>query len=311
MPANALALSPSYPLSSAVPRDPRALLESWLAGLTERTREAYRSDLQDFAKVTGEEASAAMLSRRAGAANELALAWRTSMMRRNLASATINRRLAALRSLVEALNLVDAVQWSLRVRNVKHEPRWDCRGPNEEGIKAVREELERRTGPKGVRDRAMWALLDRMALRRFEVVGLDLEHVDVAGTRIAPLRKGKRERRWLEVPPAAMAPLLAWLRVRGEEPGPLFTAFRRGLLTRCGGEGLYRLVRAAGQAAGVPGLRPHKVRHSSTTRVRARALEKGIPLERIRDFTGHADTKTLEMYLDRDKSMQGELAALA
>lgn len=311
MPSTALATSPAAPLAPVAARDPRALVEAWLAGLSARTREAYRSDLEDFAKVTGEDAAAAMLSRGAGAANEVALAWRTDMMRRNLASATTNRRLAALRSLVDALALVGAVPWTLRIRNVRHERRWDTRGPGDEGIEAVRDELDRQPGPKGVRDRAMWALLDRMALRRFEVVGLDLEHLDAAGARIAVLRKGKRERRWLEVPPAAMAPLLAWLEVRGQEAGPLFTAFRRGRLARCGGEGLYRLVRAAGKAAGVPGLRPHKVRHSAITRVRARAHEKGIELERVLDYSGHADVKTLLLYLDRDKSMQGELAALA
>jgi integrase len=139
---------------------------------------------------------------------------------------------------------------------------------------------------------------------------LDLEHLDLEGARLAVLRKGKRERRWLQLPPKTVAALAAWLEVRGAAPGPVFTAFRRGGLERLAGDGLYRMVRALGRDAGVVGLRPHKVRHSAITKVRQRAHEKGIPLEAVLDFSGHADVKTLLIYLDRDKSRQGELAAL-
>jgi integrase/recombinase XerC len=320
MTPTALAVIPAPPpfparvVSGDGPRDPRRLVAAWLEGRSERTREAYASDLEDFRRFIGAEdgsaAAAALLSNRAGAANELVLAYRTAMTGRGLASATINRRLAALRSLVDLANLLGTVEWSLGIKNVRHERRKDTAGPGETGVRALLEELRGRAGDKGVRDRAMFRLLLDLGLRRFEVVGLDVEHLDLAGARVAVLRKGKKERRPLELPPKCVAALAAWLEVRGTEPGPLFTGFARGKGRRLDGDGLYRMVRELGTAAGVLGLRTHKIRHSAITACRKRAHEAGIPLEEVLDFSGHADVRTLQVYLDRDKSRQGELAAL-
>jgi integrase/recombinase XerC len=287
---------------------------AWLEGRSERTREAYASDLEDFRRFVGADdgsaAAAALLSNRAGPANELVLAYRTAMTGRGLASATINRRLAALRSLVDLANLLGTVEWSLGIKNVRHERRKDTAGPGEAGLRALISELEARPGAKGVRDRAMFRLLLSLGLRRFEVVGLDLEHVDLVGARVAVLRKGKKERRWMDLPPKAVAALADWLEERGTDPGPLFTGFARGKGERLRGDGLYRMVRDLGRAAGVLGLRPHKIRHSSITACRKRAAEAGIHLEEVTDFSGHANVTTLQIYLDRDKSRQGELAGL-
>lgn len=296
------------------PVDVAALVASWLDGLSPRSREAYAGDLEDFRRFLGAAnpgaAADVLLGRRAGAANELVLAYRSWMVERGLASATVNRRLAALRSLVGLANLLGRVEWTLRIRNVRHEGRRDTKGPGDDGLRAILEELARRRGPKAVRDRTIFRLLLDLGLRRFEVTGLDLAHVDLAGSRLAVLRKGKRERRWLAMPAKTVATLAAWLEVRGSAPGPLFTAFRRQPLQRLDGDGLYRMIREVGRAAGVMGLRPHKIRHSSITKVRQRAHDHGIPLEAVLDFSGHADVKTLLIYLDRDKSRQAELAAL-
>lgn len=316
MPATA-ALAVSAPSSVSigiVSAGPRRLVDAWLADHSERTREAYSADLEDFRRFIDAPSQGAaadiLLARRAGAANELVLSYRTHMVGRGLASATINRRLAALRSLVGLANLLGRVEWTLRIKNVKQEARRETKGPNDAGVLAILEQLDARHGPKAIRDRAIFRLLLDLGLRRFEVTGLDMEHLDLAGARLAVLRKGKRERRWLQLPPKTVAALAAWLEVRCTEPGPVFTAFRRGKLERLAGDGLYRMIRALGLDAGVVGLRPHKVRHSAITKVRQRAHEKGIPLEAVLDFSGHADVKTLLIYLDRDKSRQGELAAL-
>jgi integrase/recombinase XerC len=305
---------PARFVSGGAPRDPRRLVAAWLEGRSERTREAYASDLEDFRRFIGAEdgnaAADALLSRGAGAANELVLAYRSAMTGRGLASATINRRLAALRSLVDLAQLLGSIEWSLGIKNVRHERRKDTAGPGETGVRALLAELQTRPGAKGVRDRAMFRLLLDLGLRRFEVVGLDLEHLDLPGARVAVLRKGKKERRWLELPPKTVAALADWLEVRGTEPGPLFTGFARGKGQRLDGDGLYRMVRDLGRAAGVLGLRTHKIRHSAITACRKRAHEAGIPIEQVLDFSGHADVRTLQVYLDRDKSRQGELAAL-
>jgi integrase/recombinase XerC len=296
------------------PRDPRRLVDAWLEGRSPRTREAYASDLDDFRRFLGAEdgnaAAATLLGRGAGSSNELVLAYRAALVERGLASATVNRRLAALRSLVSVAQLLGHVEWTLRVRNLRREARRDMKGPGEAALRALLDELARREGPKGTRDRAIFRLLLDLGLRRFEVAGLDLAHVDLAAARIAVLRKGRRERAWLELPPKSVAALARWVELRGPAPGPLFTGFRRATGQRLEPDGLYRMIRALGSAAGVVGLRTHKIRHSSITVARRLAHARGIAIEEVLDFSGHADVKTLQVYLDRDRSRQGEISAL-
>ena len=81
------------------------LLDAFLVGRNERTRRAYRQDVADFAAFCGagspEEAARLLLAGSLGQANLLALNYRAHLRERGLSAATVNRRLAALRSLVK------------------------------------------------------------------------------------------------------------------------------------------------------------------------------------------------------------------
>src|SRR5437868_321303 len=85
-----------------------ALVASFLAGRNRRTLEAYRRDLENFCRFLGVEgidaAAQTLLAFPRGEANAVALAYRTHLVERGLQAATINRRLAALRSLVKLAN---------------------------------------------------------------------------------------------------------------------------------------------------------------------------------------------------------------
>ena len=82
----------------------RRLVAAFLSGRNERTLRAYRQDLEDFRAFmnaeTPEDAARLLLSRGHGEANAVALAYKNDLMERKLSAATVNRRLAALRSLV-------------------------------------------------------------------------------------------------------------------------------------------------------------------------------------------------------------------
>lgn len=79
--------------------------------------------------------------------------------------------------------------------------------------------------PKRARDLAILWLCYGRALHRAEVCSLVYpEHVDLAGERIQVLGKHRTQREWLTIPPATCRPLVAWLAVRGETPGPLVFA---------------------------------------------------------------------------------------
>jgi integrase/recombinase XerC len=169
--------------------------------------------------------------------------------------------------------------------------------------------LAPRRDRKGRRDYAMLRLLTDLALRRFEVAGLDLEHLDIAGKRVSVLRKGKTDRLWLSLPGQTLAALEAWLAVRGSAPGPLFVGFRGGKGRRLACGGVYRAVRRMGDAVGAL-VRPHGLRHTSITQAVKRAQAAGIGLDQVRDFSGHADVSTLMIYRDREEDVQGRIAAL-
>src|SRR5262249_52765263 len=139
-------------------------------------------------------AATALLASGHGPANELALRYRNAMLERRLSAATVNRRLAALRSLVQLAHTLGLVPWGLAVPGVRAEAYRSTTGP---GKKAFRKMLDRallRTDVKGRRDLAILRLLHDLGLRREEVCRLDVEDFDRDDRSLAVLGKGKTEK---------------------------------------------------------------------------------------------------------------------
>lgn len=290
------------------------LVEAFLSGRSERTLKAYGQDLRSFAAFVQVEdvdaAAALLLSQGQGRANGLVLKYRADMREKGLAPATMNRRLAALRSLVKLARTLGMVPWTLEVANEKSEKYRDTAGPGRSGVRLLLETLDSRLDAKAKRDRAAVRLLYDLALRRGEVVGLDLADVDIDGGKVLVLRKGKREKLALTLPVPTKEALVEWIEARGSDDGPLFVNFdRAGKGGRLTGTSLYRIVRDLGVEAGVK-VRPHGLRHTAITEAVKAANRAGISLEEVRDFSGHADVKTLMVYRDRERNVQGQLAAL-
>jgi len=297
--------SPLAPATSA------RLVEAFFAGRNERTVRAYRQDLKDFSRFAGvdsvEEAAALLVSRGPGEGNALALAYRADLVERGLAAATVNRRLAALRSVVKLARTLGAVAWSLEVPSLKAEPYRDTRGPGRGGVHRLLEALEQREDGKAVRDRALLRLLYDLGLRRGEVVSLDVAHLDLEEGTLSVLGKGRTGREKLTLPSPTAEALHAWLEVRGEEPGALFTNYdRAGKGSRLTGTSLYRLVRKLAGSAGFRAT-PHGLRHAAITE----ALDAtGGDVRAVQKFSRHRDLRVLNRYDDSRQDMAGEVAAL-
>ena len=290
------------------------LLAAFLSGRSECTRRAYSQDLEDFGRFLGvdkvSEAAHLLLSRDHGNANALALAWKASLQERHLQAATINRRLAALRSLVQLARTLGIVPWALEVRNVRAESYRNTRGPGRSGVRLLLDEIERRKDKKAIRDRATLRLLYDLGLRRSEVVGLDVDDLDLDAGTVAILGKGRTQKTQLTLPGPTKEAIRQWLEARGTEMGPLFTNLdRAGKGYRLTGTSLYRIVRRLGEQVGLK-VRPQGLRHTAITEACKLAQAKGMGLEEVLDFSRHRDVKVLMVYRDRERDVQGQLATL-
>jgi integrase/recombinase XerC len=287
------------------------LLAAFFAGRNPRTLTAYRQDLEDFrafvGAATAEDAGRLLLERGHGEANGLALDYRAHLLERGLSPATVNRRLAALRSLVKLGRTLGFVAWTLEVDGVKSESYRDTRGPGRSGVRDLFAHLEASTSAKSLRDRAVVRLLFDLGLRRGEACSLRLEDFDpVAGT-LAVLGKGRTERVALTLPAPTRAALEAWLAVRGSGLGPLFVNFdRAGKGDGLTGRSLHRIVRDLGRAVGLV-LRPHGLRHAAITE--ALDLTNGN-VRAVQRFSRHRDLRVLSRYDDNREDLGGEVARL-
>lgn len=293
------------------------LLRAFLSGRSPRTLSAYRQDLvdfQNFTKTTSIEDSARLLlSQGHGQANLLLLNYRAHLVERGLQSATANRRLAAVRSLVRLAKTLGMVDWSLDIQNLKSETYRDTRGPGKSGFRAMLQTLAERKTKKTIRDTAILRLLYDLALRTGEVLALDFADVELGQKVIHVLGKGRTSKQPLTLPEPTKAALEAWVHIRGDQPGPLFHNYsrvkKRG--ERLTHASIYKLVRGLGERNGLK-TRPHGLRHTAITEACKAAAANGIGLDEVLDFSRHtrSSISVLLLYRDRERNIQGQLASL-
>jgi integrase/recombinase XerC len=198
----------------------------------------------------------------------------------------------------------------LEIRNVRSEAYRDTRGPQLDGVTAQLAAAEREAGTKAMRDVTMVRLLNDLALRRGEVVRLDLADVYVAGRRLWVFGEGRREKAPLTLPDATLAAIMSWIAARGGTAGPLFThldiAGKGAADGRLAGQGLWTVVKALGRSAGIE-VCPHGLRHAGITR----SLDLTLgDLRAVQRFSRHTDLRTLTRYDDNRSDMAGAVAAL-
>jgi len=310
----ALMQVPAQPPPLLTQIDAQGLIDSFLSGKSERTIEAYNRDLDDFRRFLGAEniteAARIFLSDH-GRANAVALSYTKKLIEKGLQSATINRRLAALRSLSQMAKTLGIIPWTLQVKNRKIEAYRNTKGPGIENFRKILGLAVARGDAKGTRDTAILRLLFDLGLRRGELIGLNLDDLDLERKTIQVMGKGRTQKNTLSLPTPTIEALTDWLRVRGQEPGPLFLNLDRAQKGsgRITAKSIYRLVRGLGEKIGVK-TRPHGIRHSAVTEAVKRAQANGMDLEEVLDFSRHRDVRTLLIYRDRERNVQGKLSEL-
>lgn len=304
-----IAVQPALPVLPQFDVD--RLTDAFLRGRNPHTLDAYRRDLEDFRGFLGastiDAAGRALIETSHGQANATVLAYRAHMLERGLQAATVNRRLAALRSLVKLANVVGLIPWNLTVEGMKATPYRDTRGPGLAAYRALLAAALIQPVSKAARDTTMLRMLHDMGLRRGELVGLDLADVDMPGSRVMILGKARTQREPVTMPPACREALTAWLAIRGDEPGPVFTSFDRsakgsGRLT---GNAVWRIVGTLGRVDGNK-VRPHGLRHLAITA----ALDARVDIRKVQRFSRHKDVRVLTVYDDNREDLGGEVATL-
>jgi len=160
-------------------------------------------------------------------------------------------------------------------------------------------EMPDATTPLGRRDRAILELFYASGLRLSELVGLDMEDVNLSGRMVRVLGKGRKER-LVPFNTSTADALRGWFndRVGKREEGkgkkttsaPVFLNYRGGRLST---RSVDRLVRRYVAACGAKfGISPHALRHSFATHL----LANGADLRAIQELLGHARLSTTQRY---------------
>jgi site-specific recombinase XerD len=267
--------------------DVEAFLALARARSAPRTVEAYQRDLEHFA---------AWLKRPCASATteELEL-YLAELRAAGRSSATIARRLAALRGFFRHLVLLGAradnpAAEVASPRRLRRLPRTLSAGEAEMLVEAAAG-----TDPRALRDSALVELLYGAGLRVSEAVGLDKAGVDLEQRLVRVVGKGDKER-VVPIGRAAVTALRRYLS-RGRpyldrrHRQELFLNARGGPLTRAGA---FLILRRLAEKAGLDPTRvhPHLLRHSFATHL----LEGGADLRSVQEMLGHADLSTTELY---------------
>ncbi len=155
--------------------------------------------------------------------------------------------------------------------------------PEQEG--AVRRAARRR----GPRDAAIIAVLLDAGARVEECARLDAgDFAITARTGEIRLHGKGDEVRSVLLSKRARDLISAWLDERGRHPGPAWPG-QRGPLTV---SGITQVVLAVGADADIPGLRPHRCRHTFGTRLR----QGGADPAQVQALLGHASIDTAARY---------------
>jgi integrase/recombinase XerD len=286
--------------SAATPRLTELMLEflGYLElerGLSRNTLDAYRSDLEQYGEYLRRRGLDPLQITQVELAGFVSSLAEGDEGRRAVAPATLQRKIACLRSFYRHLR---------REQLIEHDPSSELRAPR--GRARLPEVLSRDdvvrllsaprgTTPTALRDRALLETMYACGLRASEAIGLELSDIDLEAGILRARGKGSKER-LVPIGSKAIGSLRTYLekgRPRlvgiGEERR-VFVNHRGAGLSR---QGLYKIVQRHAAAAGLAHrMSPHTLRHTFATHL----LAGGCDLRSLQEMLGHADIATTQIY---------------
>lgn len=263
-------------------------------GLAAHTVRAYRSDIEQLVQFLEEYDSRGIED------VDLAVlrAWLADMNGRKLSRSTIARRGASARRFFE---------WAARTGRTSHDPAAKLSSPRADRTlpvvlavdkaEALMEAARGRAqdgNPAHLRDWAALELLYATGIRVGELVGIDVDDVNLADRTIRVVGKGDKERIVPFGVPAGRA-VHDWLTVG--RPVLVNSPAEKALLLgargqRWGQRQVRQVVHDMAAVAGVEDIAPHALRHSAATHL----LDGGSDLRGVQEVLGHATLATTQKY---------------
>jgi integrase/recombinase XerC len=237
----------------------------------------------------------------------MALEWRQRLMNEGKSAATINQRLSALKSLVEYALRRDACSFSLsEIKSLKSQPYKDTRGVPVNDYRQILAQVDRTTD-MGRRDYGILRLLWDIALRREEIVTLNLNDYLPKEGRLMVLGKGQIDQQSIDLNSQVMEALDEWVAFRAglwfspkngsERDSALFLSCNG---RRLAGTDIFRILKSYAEPAGVK-ISPHRVRHSAIT---AYLDASDGNIRTAQSLSRHKDPRTLMIYDDNRHQLQ-------
>jgi len=264
-------------------------------GLSENSLNAYRKDILQFVAFVDEQRVDTLGEVDA----ELARSWVWSLAESGMAGSSLRRKVSALKGFTAWLAREGHTEGDIGIRvrapgASRSLPRVLTRHHMEEIFRSLQTHAD--TGdPVASRDLAIIEVLYASALRVSELVGLDLQGVDLDGRTLRVVGKGNKQRMVPLGTPAATA-LGAYLDhardalLEGGESSVVFLSTRGKPM---GQRSVYEVVaRLLADIPGVGPLGPHTLRHTAATHL----LDGGADLRSVQELLGHASLGTTQIY---------------
>ena len=264
-------------------------------GLSENSLNAYRKDILQFVHFVNEQRVERIEEVDAG----LARSWVWSRAESGMAGSSLRRKVSALKGFTAWLAREGHTEGDVGIRlrapgASRSLPRVLTRHHMEEIFRSLQAHAD--TGdPVASRDLAIIEVLYASALRVSELVGLDLQGVDLSGRTLRVVGKGNKERIVPLGTPAATA-LATYIDhargvlLAGGESSVVFLSTRGKPM---GQRSVYEVVaRLLADIPGVGPLGPHTLRHTAATHL----LDGGADLRSVQELLGHASLGTTQIY---------------
>ncbi|PJC21732.1 hypothetical protein CO059_03265 [candidate division WWE3 bacterium CG_4_9_14_0_2_um_filter_48_10] len=219
--------------------------------------------------------------------------------RKSLKRSSQNHHLIALRSFLRYLAQQEGMDVLPPDRvELMDEPDREVKVLNEESLEALLSAPDTRT-KRGLRDKAILELLFSTGMRVSELVGLDVDDINLKTREMSVMGKGGKIR-VVFISDDAADSLANYLGIREDAYKPLFIRYAGGKASASDGDDLRLTVRSiqkivkkyARKAGLAVEPSPHTLRHTFATDL----LRRGADIRAVQEMLGHSSIATTQIY---------------